>query len=144
MKIEQLSARHFAQGFFETLASLGEVSSLPYDQVTRYFRDMMRSPFQSTYVMINDVGDVVGTATLLMERKFLHDGGLVAHIEDVAVRKGFRVQGIGRALIQHVIAEARTAGCYKAILNCSSAVAPFYERSGFYENSEICMRINLK
>ena len=49
------------------------------------------------FVAILD-GKVVGSTTLLIEPKFIHNGGLVGHIEDVVVNKEFQGQKIGEEI----------------------------------------------
>ena len=88
-------------------------------------------------------GKIIGTTTLLVEQKFIHEGGIVGHIEDVAVRKGYEGKGIGSLLMKRVLGEAKTLGCYKVILDCSDDNVPFYKKFGFYiqENG---MRVDIK
>ncbi len=57
------------------------------------------------------------------------------HINNVAMRPQFRQQGIGTALLQHVLAEARTLGARRATLEVRASNAGarrLYERLGFY------------
>jgi predicted N-acetyltransferase YhbS len=74
---------------------------------------------------------VIGTASLLVEQKFIHQGGMVGHIEDVSVRLGYEKRGIGTALVRHATEQARKLGCYKVILDCSEHLIPFYAALGF-------------
>ena len=76
-------------------------------------------------------GKVVGTTTLLIEPKFIHDGGLVGHIEDVVVEKNVQGQGIGNKIVKFLLEVAKNRGCYKTILNCTDDVKEFYEKNGF-------------
>lgn len=76
-------------------------------------------------------GSVVACGTILIEQKFIHNGGKVAHLEDIAVQYGFRGLGYGRMVVDHLIGVARDAGCYKAVLNCDEAVEDFYTKIGF-------------
>ena len=39
---------------------------------------------------------IVGTCTLLIESKFIHDGGIVGHIEDVSVDAKYQGTGVGK------------------------------------------------
>ena len=80
-------------------------------------------------------GKIVGSTTLLIEPKFIHNGGLVGHIEDVVVKKGFQGEKIGNKIIKHVLELAKNHGCYKTILDCSDEVKPFYEKMGFKQHS---------
>jgi glucosamine-phosphate N-acetyltransferase len=94
-----------------------------------------------TYVLLVE-DQVAATATLLIEQKFIHRGGVVGHIEDVATRPEYRGRGLARRLIDHLVEVARAARCYKVILDCSADVEPFYERLGF-RPAGTCMRIDL-
>lgn len=76
-------------------------------------------------------GEIVGTASMSLEQKFIHDGGIVGRIEDVAVRRQWWKFGIGSELVQYCINVARDEGCYKVLLDCSNELLPFYKRFGF-------------
>jgi len=74
---------------------------------------------------------VVGTATLLLESKIIHNYSSVCHIEDVVIDNLFRGKGLGKKLIKHLIHVAYSMNAYKIILNCSEDVSQFYESCGF-------------
>ena len=69
-------------------------------------------------------GRAIGTARLL-----LHDDR--AHIGRMAVLKGWRKQGVGSAVLECVIAEARRRGASSALLNAQTKAVAFYEHTGF-------------
>ena len=46
--------------------------------------------------------DFAGNVALLLEKKFIHSGGYIGHIEDVAVHPEFQGHGIGKALIERI------------------------------------------
>jgi len=71
----------------------------------------------------------------LIEQKFIHDGGLVGHIEDVVVRKDYEGKGIGIKLVTSMLECAKEKNCYKTILDCKDDVKQFYERIGFKHES---------
>jgi ribosomal-protein-alanine N-acetyltransferase len=57
------------------------------------------------------------------------------HINNLAMRPRFRDQGIGTALLHHVLAEARDLGARRATLEVRASNAQarrLYERLGFY------------
>ena len=74
---------------------------------------------------------MVGTASLIVEQKFIHGGGLVGHIEDVAVHKDHWRKGIGTAMVDQLTKLASSMRCYKVILNCFDEFVPFYTRIGY-------------
>lgn len=87
-------------------------------------------------------GLIVGTATLLIDRKFIHHGGLVGRLEDLAVHRDWQRQGVGSAMVWFLIAEARAAGCYKLILNCHANLVSFYQRFGLRMH-DVGLRIDM-
>jgi GNAT superfamily N-acetyltransferase len=74
---------------------------------------------------------IVGTGALLVERKFIHQLGLVGHIEDIAVAKDQQGKKLGLRIIQALDFVAEKVGCYKTILDCSEANEGFYVKCGF-------------
>jgi len=74
---------------------------------------------------------IIGSVTIFIEIKLIHNFGKVAHIEDVIVDNECRGKGLGKLLVQKCIDYARTHNCYKIILNCSDENIPFYEKCGF-------------
>jgi glucosamine-phosphate N-acetyltransferase len=87
-------------------------------------------------------GQVVGTATLYILEKLIHDGGKVGLIEDVAVGEEARGLGVGKHLIDQLVDYAKSSNCYKVILSCSESNVGFYEKCDFYRH-EVTMRKDL-
>lgn len=57
------------------------------------------------------------------------------HINNIAMRPGYRARGIGTALLQQVLAEGRKLGARRATLEVRASNAGarrLYERMGFY------------
>lgn len=139
IRIRPLFGSDLTNGFLEVLSALSEVN-LNVNDAGEVLRERLRTGIQTFVALIGD--KVVGTAALLMEKKFIHGGSHVGHIEDVAVHADFQGLGIGKALMARLQEEARKAGCYKVILNCKESNIPFYERLGFRRN-ETEMRFDL-
>jgi predicted GNAT family N-acyltransferase len=59
--------------------------------------------------------------------RLLPDG----HIGRMAVRKGARGTGVGGALLQTLMAQARARGDREVVLSSQTHAAPFYQRHGF-------------
>jgi glucosamine-phosphate N-acetyltransferase len=125
--VRELNESDLGNGFLDALAALSEVKLTP-EQAEAVFAEL--APNLRTYVAIWD-SKVVGTTRLLVERKFIHGGGLVGHIEDVAVSPEYQHRGVGTALVRHAVDEAKRLGCYKVILDCFDDLASFYARMGF-------------
>jgi glucosamine-phosphate N-acetyltransferase len=126
--------------FLDTLAALAEVK-LTREEAVEIFRQRLAGGARS-YVA-TDGDRIVGTLTLLVERKFIHHGGRVGHIEDVVVHGEYQKRGIGQALVRHAVEEARQLGCYKVILNCFEERVGFYESVGFRRH-DVGMRVDVE
>lgn len=86
---------------------------------------------------------IIGTTTVLIEPKFIHDLSRVAHIEDVVIDSTYRSLGVDRSLITQAIEIGKEYGCYKIILDCTLANANFYRKFGFdLKESQMTMYLN--
>ena len=87
--------------------------------------------------------NIVGSASIFIEQKIIHDLGKVAHVEDVIVHNDCRGNGLGKMLVNKCIEHAKQQQCYKIILNCSNENIPFYEKCGFNKKeNEMTMYFN--
>ena len=95
------------------------------------------------YILIgedNTTHKIVLSGTLLIEKKMIHNGGLVGHIEDIVVDQNYRNHGLGKSLIRQLVESGRRLNCYKVILDCSDKVIGFYEKCGL-KYKDNCMAI---
>ena len=67
----------------------------------------------------------------LIERKFIHENGLVGHIEDIVVHKEYRKMNFGLFIIEQLTYLGQVNGCYKILLDCSEKNVQFYEKCGY-------------
>ncbi len=134
MKIREIEKSDLEKGFLESLDSLRKASDLDLGKAKEIFENIKSNPNHKIFVAIVDE-KVVGSTTLFIEPKFIHQGGLVGHIEDVVVSKEFQGKGIGEKLIEASLDFAKNNGCYKTILDCSEDIKPFYEKIGFKKHS---------
>ncbi len=139
LEIRHLLASDFNEGFVETIAALSPVS-LSQRQFGEIMRDRLRNNIE-TIVCVAD-NFIVGTASYFIEKKFLHNGATVMHVEDVAVHKDYQGNGIGKKLMTFLEIEAKAQNCYKIILNCSEENVNFYEKCS-YKRHSIEMRKDL-
>lgn len=128
IQIRAMYATDFQRGFRDVLSALSPVT-LSDEEAMAVFRKRLRSRVLTFVAIAND--RVMGTASLLLETKFIHNGGCVGHVEDVAVLPEVQGQGVGQSLIRHLIEESRKARCYKVILDCDPKIVPWYASLGF-------------
>ena len=132
--IRKIIESDLENGFLESLDNLRQASNLEYNSAKSILKGILENENHIVHVAELD-GKIVGTTTLLIEQKFIHEGGLVGHIEDVVVKKGFEGQRIGMKLVLSLLDIAKERKCYKTILNCENKLIPFYEKIGFKQKS---------
>ena len=140
VKIRQLEENDLENGFLNSLDSLRKASDLEPEKAKQIFNKIKQNENHRIFVAV--IGDkIVGSTTLLIEQKFIHQGGKVGHIEDVVVSKENQGKGIGEKLINAVLDFAKQNQCYKTILDCNDDVKAFYEKLGFKKHNN-CMRFD--
>ena len=138
IEIREIEEDDLERGFLETLDFLRNASSLDKTKAKEILKKIKQNSNHIIHVAI-DGKKIVGTTTLFIEQKFIHDGGLVGHIEDVVVRKDYEGKGIGMKLVTSMLERAKEKNCYKTILDCKDDVKQFYDKIGFKRESN-CMR----
>ena len=134
IEIREIRENDLENGFLEILDFLRKASDLDKNKAKEILEKIKQNSNQIIQVAIDDK-KIVGCITLLIEQKFIHDGGLVGHIEDVVVRKDYEGKGIGMKLVTSMLEYAKRKNCYKTILDCKDDVKQFYERIGFKHES---------
>ncbi len=138
--IRELQEDDLFNGFLESLDSLRKASNLDSQKAKQIYAKIKSNPNHVIFVAVLD-GKIVGSTTMIIEPKFIHDGGYVGHIEDVVVAKEHQKKGIGEKLVTALLDYARKNNCYKTILDCKDDVKPFYEKIGFKKEAN-CMRFD--
>ncbi len=128
--IRELKEEDLWNGFLTSLDSLKQASNIEKSKAKEIFDKINANPDYIIAVAELD-GKIVGSTTLIIELKFIHNGGLVGHIEDVVVNKEHQGKKIGEKIMKHLINISKNRGCYKTILDCTDDVKPFYEKLGF-------------
>ncbi|MCJ1348223.1 Glucosamine-phosphate N-acetyltransferase-like protein, partial [Peltigera leucophlebia] len=130
--IRPLQRSDFKAGHLDPLRVLTQVGETSQQEWVRQYDWMARVP--DTYyllVICDGDGKIVGTGTLVKERKFIHNLGAVGHIEDIAVLEDQQGRKLGLHLLHALGYIAQKVGCYKQILDCSAKNEGFYVKCGF-------------
>lgn len=130
--IRPVRAADGSNGLWSVYSQLTSAPPVPTARLESLIAELNADPHRDIIVAVR--GDrVLGTASLLLERKLIRAGALCAHIEDVVVDSSARGLGLGRRLVEHLTSIARARGAYKVILDCSRDNVEFYGRCGFSE-----------
>lgn len=106
--------------------------------------ELIADPVHDVLVDERD-GQLVATAQVSWLRVLIYDGGLLCQVESVRTSSDRRGEGIGRALMQHIIDRARERGCARVQLTTNAQrvrAHAFYERLGFTA-SHVGMKLDL-
>ncbi len=136
--------KDLSNGFLKTLSNLSNIGRIENDiaHARRVLSIIQKSEVHKIFVAVLKDDQVVGTITAFIEQKFIHDGGKICHIEDVATRKGYEGMGIGSELVKSAINYAKMMKSYKIILSCAESNQQFYENLGFRKH-ELSMRYDI-
>jgi glucosamine-phosphate N-acetyltransferase len=144
--IRPLQIDDIHQEYFVVLGALSTIGTIDIEEAKKRFVAIDQNPLHTILVATID-GRIVANGSMLIELKFTHELGTVAHIEDIVVHPDFQGQGIAKKVLHALLQIAKDNGCYKAILDCSDALTPWYagvEYAGqsFFKNGS-AMRMNL-
>lgn len=147
MLARELQEQDIYRGFIETLDRFETAEHkrkygvLTVERALNIFRNIRNSQVErKIYVVENqDTGEIIGTTTLLIEPKFIHNGMKVGHIEDVATRREYEGFGAGSLAVNTALEYAKSANCGRVVLDCSEDNVGFYEKLGF-KRHEVAMR----
>ena len=149
MKIEISQAGH---GDLDQLADLlAELFTLESDfcpdreKQLRGLRLILDNPALGRLFVLRDCGRVAGMANALITVSTA-EGSRVAMLEDVIIRNEYRGKGLGRRLVEHVLAWARIEGMTRVTLLAdrdNEAALRFYRKLGFEHSHMAVLRSSL-
>ena len=123
-----------------------EAEFVPDDaKQTRALKKILADDSVGRIHVARDGGKVVAMASLIYGISTA-EGGLAASFEDFIVLPGYRGKGIGSALLQYVIAEARKLGVLRLTLltdKQNKRAQALYRKLGFAESTMKAMRLKL-
>lgn len=140
------------EGAVQTLSGLTSVGNLTkedYEEVLHHWSNTYladkKTLMYNVFVIVDEtaIGKVAAIGTIFLEKKLIHGGGLVGHIEDISVNPEYQGKKLGKLLIQTLTEYGLSKGCYKIILDCDVKNVGFYEKCG-YSEAGIEMQIRAK
>lgn len=131
--LRPLNRADYKFGYLELLAQLTSVGEIGEAQFGSQF-DRMRDCLNTYYIIViedRSKNKIVGSATLHVEFKFIHQTSLRGRIEDVVVDDGYRGQQLGKLLLETIKLLAKHVGCYKLSLDCKDTMIKYYNSLQF-------------
>ena len=129
----KLEESDYHKNYLQLLAQLTEVGKITPDEFT-----IILAKIKSQIWVFEDTAanKIVASASIFLEQKIIHGGGIVAHLEDVVVDEGYRGNQLGQKLIANIVEKARESGAYKIIADCKTELLSFYSKNGFEKRGE--------
>ena len=127
VQFRKLEKGDYDKGFIQLLSQFTITGKVSKEMFLNRFDEMYKYPFYSTWVS-EQKGQIISTATLLIEDKFVHGCSRAAHIEDLAIDYAYRGKGIGTKLVEFLKEKAKAAGCYKILIDIKPEYKAFYEK----------------
>lgn len=145
--LRPLALPDFHHGYIDLLRQLTECGTVTYNEFKQRFNQMKQCANTYFILVIEDIQttkQIIGTATLVCEKKFIRQLATRGRIEDVVVSNRFRGQQLGKLLIELLTDLARDkCHCYKISLECKDDLVGFYQQFGYkHEDKQnyLCQR----
>jgi len=107
---------------------------------------ILAEPSRARIYVAREAGTVIAMAALHFTTSTA-EGGKVAWFEDCIVRPEYRRKGIGKALLEYVIAQARAEGALRVMLltdGDNARAQALYREIGFTDSAMLAMRLKLR
>ncbi|XP_043553598.1 glucosamine 6-phosphate N-acetyltransferase isoform X1 [Chiloscyllium plagiosum] len=136
-----LCTADFNRGLFKVLAQLTKVDQVAPEIFIKKFEHMKQTGDYYT-VVIEDthLGQVIATATLIIEHKFIHSCAKRGRIEEVVVSDECRGRQLGKLLVSALTLLSKKLNCYKITLECLPKNEAFYQKFGYKATEEVYMQ----
>lgn len=132
LKVRPLKDGDYDRGFLQLLSQLTNVGNVTRTQfLTRFSQMKAAGDYFVTVVEDTRKNLVIGAASLILERKFIHNCGIRGRLEDVVVNDTYRGKQLGKLIVVTVSLLAKQLGCYKMSLDCKDKLIKFYESLGY-------------
>lgn len=130
-EIRDLQEIDYDHGFIDILGQLTATGTISKDSFMKRFELMKSSQCYFIKVIVNkNNNQIVGTGTLSLEYKFIHECAIKGHIEDIVIDESLRGKSYGKRLLDELFMLSKELGCYKTALCCKDEIVGFYEKCG--------------
>lgn len=139
----KMSNSDFFKGYLELMSGFRNIDVSKIDEET--FNETYKNACDGKNIIFvcEHNSKIIGSVTLLIEQKFIHNLSKYAHVEDLYVHPEYRNEKIGKTLIEKALEHCKKISVYKVTLNCiDSETKDFYIKQGF-EQRQINMSMIL-
>lgn len=138
IKFRPLNNEDFQKWFCSVLSELTscETDEQKFKKIFNNMYEMNKIAPQYFIVVWEDINSwkIVVAWSVIIEKKFIHDGKSVWHIEDIVVSSKYRGLWLWENMIS-ILKDISDKNCYKVILDCDKKNLWFYNKCWFSEKS---------
>jgi glucosamine-phosphate N-acetyltransferase len=129
----KLEESDYHKNYLQLLSQLTQVGHISPEEFSNIL-----AKIQSQIWVFEDTtaNKIVASASIFLEQKFIHGGGIVAHLEDVVVDQSYRGNQLGQKLIANIVEITKNSCAYKIIADCKPELLSFYSKNGFEKRGE--------
>ena len=129
----KLEESDYHKNYLQLLSQLTQVGHITPEE----FSNILAKIHSQIWVFEDShANKIVASASIFLEQKIIHGGGIVAHLEDVVVDQSYRGNQLGQKLIANIVDIAKNSGAYKIIADCKAELLSFYSKNGFEKRGE--------
>ncbi|KAM4602386.1 glucosamine 6-phosphate N-acetyltransferase isoform 1-T2 [Polymixia lowei] len=139
--LRPLCTADFNRGFYKVLSQLTLAGDVTPEQFVKKFEHMKKTG--DYYVIVvedTNLGQIVATATLITEHKFIHSCAKRGRVEEVVVSDACRGKQLGKLLVSTLTLLSKKLECYKITLECAHKNVAFYQKFGYSASDETYMQ----
>jgi predicted GNAT family N-acyltransferase len=126
--IREIETNDYHKGFMDVINIFTrKATKVSYEAFDEYLKKTLN---QNAIILVAESDNIIiGTLKILKEYKLHNNLTIMAHIEDVVVKDGYRHMKVASNLLEK--AQEYTKDCYKTTLSCKTELIPLYETAGF-------------
>lgn len=113
---------------------INQLRPIGYDISKEKYINLFNTIFQNNKIFVATIdNNIIGSITLIIEQKFIHNCSIYTRIEDLIVDNNYRNNKIGKQLVKHAIDYSKELNAFKITLTCKKNLQSFYEKNNFEE-----------
>lgn len=123
-------------GIVALLQEMDGEDRLETEEYRAIWNKINQYPYYKTFV-IEEQDMIIGTCSLIIIDNLGHLGAKLAVAENMIIRQEYRAQGMGKQLMNFIMARAKEEKCYKLMLSSNkkrTLAHRFYEQLGFEQH----------
>ncbi|MEQ2265356.1 N-acetyltransferase [Xenotaenia resolanae] len=140
--LRPLCTADFNRGFYKILSELTKTGEVTLEQFVSKFKHMKTTgDYYVVVVEDTNLGQIIATATLIIEHKFIHSCAKRGRVEEVVVSDECRGKQLGKLLLSTLSLLSKSLNCYKTTLECAPKNVAFYQKFGYGASDETYMQL---